>query len=77
MSLFSKIDKFHQTRRGKLTFAVVELVVSYLVISRAIDTGSLWQYLIFILLVIGAIVNLIRAVFGGNTNSNAKSRSKK
>lgn len=74
MGRFAEIDKFHQTRKGKVAFGVAELLVAYLAVSRAIDTGSLWQYLIFILLVIGGIHNLIRAVLPKGVN--AKSRAK-
>lgn len=61
MGRFAEIDNFHKTRKGKVIFGVIELLVAYLAVSRAIDTGSLWQYLVFILLTIGGFNNLIRA----------------
>jgi hypothetical protein len=54
------IDKFHKTRQGHLVFALVELGVAYWIASLAIDTGSLWQYAVAILLLVGAIQNFVR-----------------
>ena len=72
------IDKFHGTRKGKLVFGVIELVISGLVVSRAIDTGSLWEWLIGILLFMGAINNFLKAVFhrgrGAKTGEKRKTK---
>jgi hypothetical protein len=75
----SSIDKFHQTRIGKLIFGAAELVISDLVISRAIDTGSLWQWLIGALFFIGGINNLARVLFhkNGGAKTGAKSKTKR
>lgn len=73
----SNIDKFHNTKKGKLIFGTVELILAYLIVSRAINTGSLWQYLAFIILFIGGLNNLIRVVFPAKAKSNAKGKSKK
>ena len=56
-----RIDRFHKTRNGRLAFGAVEIIASYLFISMAINSGSLWQYLAAIILGIGAINNLIHA----------------
>lgn len=74
---FNRIDKFHKTNNGKLTFGVIELLVAYLLVSRAIDTGSLWQYLAFLLLFIGGFNNLIRAAWPTRNVTNAKGKVKK
>ena len=58
----TKIDKFHKTRRGKLAFGVVELIIAYLVISWAVDSGEIWQYAVAILLLIGGVVNFVKAI---------------
>lgn len=73
------IDTFHQTRKGKLIFGALELVVSYLVVSRAIDTGSLWEWLIAILLFIGGVHNLLKSVFSrnGGAKKDAKGKTKR
>jgi hypothetical protein len=47
-----------------LFFALFELTVAYLFASLAIDSGSLWQYAVAILLFIGAIQNFVR-IFKG------------
>ncbi|HYF97135.1 MAG TPA: hypothetical protein VD947_03815 [Patescibacteria group bacterium] len=73
----SNIDKFHNTKKGKLIFGTIELILAYVIVSRAIDTGSLWQYLAFIILFIGGLNNLIRAVIPAKAKSNAKGKSKK
>lgn len=64
------IDKFHQTKRGKLIFGTTEILLAYVVVSRAIDTGSLWQYLIFLILFVGGINNLVR-VFVSSKNERS------
>lgn len=56
----ASIDRFHQKRLGKLAFGAVELLVAYALISRAIDTGSLWEWLGGFLLIIGGINNIVR-----------------
>jgi hypothetical protein len=58
------IDKWHKTKLGNLFFALFELTVAYLFASLAIDSGSLWQYAVAILLFIGAIQNFVR-IFKG------------
>lgn len=73
----SDIDKFHQTRKGKLAFGTAELVIAALAFSRAIYTGSLWEYLIGLLMLIGGLNNLVRAVLPSKVKSDAKSKAKK
>ncbi|MBW3569229.1 hypothetical protein KY385_03825 [Candidatus Parcubacteria bacterium] len=62
----SQIDNYHQTKKGKLVFGAAELLVAYLIISRAIDTGSLWQYGLALLFFIGGANNLAKAALGSN-----------
>jgi hypothetical protein len=56
------IERWHKTKLGNLFFALFELTVAYLFASLAIDSGSLWQYAVAILLFIGAIQNLVKAI---------------
>lgn len=55
-----------QTMIGKpwLTFAVVivELMLAYIFASLAINSGSLWQWGLGIVLVIGALRNLVNLI---------------
>jgi hypothetical protein len=54
------IDKWHKTRTGHLTFGFAELGLSYIFISLAIDSASLWEYAAGIILLVGGIQNLVR-----------------
>jgi hypothetical protein len=54
------INDFHATPLGYGTFAVVEFLLFYVIVSRAIDTGSLWQYALAIVLFVGVISNIVR-----------------
>ncbi len=62
-STVASIDKFHSTRKGTLIFFAAEWIASYIIISRAIDTGSLWEWTLGILLFIGGLTNLVRTLF--------------
>jgi hypothetical protein len=62
-STIERLDFWHKTRKGFMTFGLIELILAYLIISRAIDTGSVWQYGLGIILGIGAAQNIIKAVF--------------
>lgn len=73
-SAFQKIDDFHQTKKGKLVFGVIELALAYLLVSRAIHTGSLWQYFFFALLAVGGMNNLVRAFWSKPNGTKRKKR---
>lgn len=70
------IDKFHGTRKGKLVFAAVELILACVLVSRAIDTGSLWQYLFALLFFVGGLNNLFKSV-KRQTKKDAPIKAKK
>lgn len=72
-----QIDRFHKTRRGRVSFGFIELAVAYVFVSLAIDSGSIWQYLVAIVLAVGAINNLIRALALGGVGSDGKKAAKK
>jgi hypothetical protein len=55
-----KVEAWHKTKHGYLLFGVAELLLAYGFISWAIDSGQLWQYVISIVLFIGAIRNFFR-----------------
>ncbi|HEX5797542.1 MAG TPA: hypothetical protein VFX86_04080 [Candidatus Saccharimonadales bacterium] len=76
-STTAEIDRFHKTRKGRITFGLIELFLCYLIISRAIDTGSLWQWLLGLLLFIGGLNNLSHAVIQRGVGANAKGKTKK
>jgi uncharacterized membrane protein HdeD (DUF308 family) len=58
----SKQPKFWHSRWGMLVIGVVALAMSYLLASKAIDTGSLQQYAMTFILLGLAIWFLIRGL---------------
>ena len=63
--LIKSFDNWHKTKLGYAVMGVLELVLAYVLGSRAIDTGSMWQYLLAVILFIGSLHNfyqLIRSV---------------
>lgn len=56
-----KISAWHKTRAGMLIFGLIELALVYIWASLAINSGAWWQWLIVIILLFGAISNLIGA----------------
>jgi hypothetical protein len=54
------IDTFHKSRLGYLVFGLAELGLAYVFASLAIDSGSLWQWLLAIILFIGFLQNIGR-----------------
>jgi hypothetical protein len=59
MKIFQKLDRWHQTKPGLITVTVIEAALAYLFGSLAIDDGSLFDYAITFLLVVGIIQNLV------------------
>lgn len=62
MSIFDRLNKWHQTKTGLLVFGLVELMGAYVFASWAIDTGSLIDWFLAFILLIGAAQNLIRLI---------------
>ena len=75
-NLLDRIDRFHRTKKGRLTFGVVEFAVAYLALSAAIDTGSLLLYLVSILLFAGGANNLLRGVIKKRKTNGNKAKNK-
>jgi len=57
-----KLDKFHKTRLGYLVFGLIELGLGYLFVSLAINSGSLWEWTLGIILFIGALQNAAKFI---------------
>ena len=55
-----QLDKFHKTKPGYLVFGLVELGLWYLFASLAINSGSLWEWTLAVILFIGLLQNLIK-----------------
>lgn len=62
MSWFDKLDRFHQTRKGLVFFGVAELLLAYVFISWAIDSGSWIDYVLALILFVGFLQNAVRFV---------------
>ncbi len=61
-SAIKQFDAWHKTKPGLAIFGVLELLLAYIVASRALDTGSWWQYGAAVLLTIGGIQNLVKLI---------------
>lgn len=65
--------RWKYTWHGRLVWALVDLVITYIFGSLAINSGSLWQWGVAILFLINGIYNLVRfigRVIHGKQNSN-------
>ncbi len=62
MKPIMKFDKWKNTKQGYAIFAILELVMAYAIGSRALDTGSWWQYALTLLLLVGGVQNLVRLI---------------
>lgn len=56
------IEKFHKTRLGYLIFGLVELGLAYACALWALTSGSLWVWLVAIILFVGFLQNVVRMV---------------
>lgn len=56
------LHKWHQTKRGLLVFGLIELAIAYGFASLAIDSGSLWWYLLTLIFFVGALQNLFKLI---------------
>jgi hypothetical protein len=57
-----QLDSFHKTRTGYLVFGLVELGLSYLFFSLAVNSGSLWEWTLAFVLFVGFAQNLVRLI---------------
>ena len=60
--MFKKLDKWHKTKLGLLVFALVELALTYIFVSLAIDVGSLWYYLLTLIFLVGTLQNTLKLI---------------
>ena len=75
MKLVVALHRWHLTRTGLAVFGLAELGAAMLLISLAFETGSLLQYLLVMLLLVGALQNVVRFVrtfWGAPTSADAK-----
>jgi hypothetical protein len=60
--MIQKLDRWHNTKSGRLFFAVIEFAIAYAFISLAIDRGNLWYYLLTLIFLVGALQNFFKFV---------------
>jgi hypothetical protein len=58
--MIEQLDKFHKTRAGLAVFVLVELALFYLFIALALNSGSLWQWVLAALFLFGTLQNLVK-----------------
>jgi hypothetical protein len=57
-----ELKTWHETKTGLLVFGLAELLIAYIFASLAIDSGSLWFYLLTLIFAVGAAQNLFKLV---------------
>ncbi len=62
MSIVEQLNTWHQTKAGLLAFGLVELALAYLFVSWAIDSGSLIDWFLGIVLLAGVVQNFVRLI---------------
>jgi len=55
-----RLHRWHQTRPGLLAFGLAESAVAALFMSRAFETGSLFEYFVAFVSLAGALQNFVR-----------------
>lgn len=60
--MLDKLDKFHDSKPGYAVFALFGLVIAYVFISFAIDSGNWFDYLIVLLAIIVFLQNLTKLI---------------
>lgn len=73
MNITKKLHRWHQTKVGLLVFGLVELGSAYILVSLAIDRGQLLYYALALILLFGALQNLLKLI-GAFTNGTGQTR---
>jgi hypothetical protein len=60
VKLVARLHRWHQERAGLLVFGLAELAIAFLATSRAFETGSLWEYLIGLVFLVGTLQNVVK-----------------
>ena len=58
----TRIAAFHRTSAGCIVFGLGELALAYVFASWAIDSGSLIDWFLAIVLLVGGVQNLIKLI---------------
>lgn len=62
--MLASLDKLHKTRAGHLAFGLVELAMAYGFLNWAFATGNLLWWAAAIILGVGFLQNIVRAITG-------------
>ncbi len=60
--MLKKLDDFHKTKIGHLSFGIVELAVAYGFVSLAYDRGNLFYYFLALVFLVGALQNAVKLI---------------
>jgi hypothetical protein len=55
--MLQKLDTWHKTKQGLFVFGLIELIAAYILASLAINSGSLLQWGLAIILLLGSLQN--------------------
>lgn len=58
LTMLERFKKWHTTKPGLLTFALIELALVYVFVSLSIDRGNFLYYLMTLILLIGVSQNI-------------------
>jgi hypothetical protein len=61
--MFETLDRWHQTKKGLIIFAVVELLLALLFAYWAIDSGNLLEWFLAFVLLAGFVQNVVRLIW--------------
>jgi len=62
MGRLDTLHHWHQTNLGRATFGVVEVAGAYVCISFAFNSGSLWEYALTLVLLVGGLGNITQLI---------------
>lgn len=57
-----QFDAWHKTKPGLAIFGLLELAIAFGLGTRALDTGSWWEYGFTLLFFIGGVQNLVKLI---------------
>jgi len=58
--MIEQLDKFHKTRTGLAVFVLIELVLFYWFIMLALNSGSIWEWVLAALFLFGTVQNFVK-----------------
>jgi hypothetical protein len=59
---FVRLHHWHQSVPGLAIFGLAELAIAFAFASRAIDTGSIFEYFVALVALVGALQNALKLI---------------